>query len=200
MSLLEHPDIRRISEALAAREPALFPDEAIRRAAVALIFRGGPDGEPELLFIRRAEFPGDPWSGQVAFPGGRREEGDRSLVETAVRETREETGIDLTAGGSILGALDEVQPQSVHLPALVVRPFVAVVNEPPALTLTSEVAAVFWLPLRALHDSTSWRDTEVTARGLRMTRRAFHHEGNVIWGITERIVAQLLALLARPDT
>ena len=197
MSILEHPDIIRISEALANKTPTLFHDSEMRRAAVALIFRAGAEGEPELLFIKRAEYPSDPWSGQVAFPGGRREEQDASLEETAIRETMEETGIDVAVGGRILGALDEIQPQSVRLPALVVRPFVAVVNEPPSLTLTSEVAAAFWLPLRSLRELDSWRDTEVTGRGLKMVRRAFHHEGHVIWGITERIIAQLLSLVDR---
>ena len=197
MSILEHPDIIRISEALANKTPALFHDSEMRRAAVALIFRAGTEGEPELLFIKRAEYPSDPWSGQVAFPGGRREEQDASLEETAIRETLEETGIDVAVGGRILGALDEIQPQSVRLPALVVRPFVAVVNEPPSLTLTSEVAAAFWLPLRSLRELDSWRDTEVTGRGLKMIRRAFHHEGHVIWGLTERIIAQLLSLVER---
>lgn len=197
MSVLEHPDIIRIKEALATRTPTRFHDAAMKRAAVALIFRAGAEtgGDPELLFIKRAEYPSDPWSGQVAFPGGRREAQDASLEDTAIRETREETGIDLASGGRIIGELDEIRPQSVRLPALVVRPFVAVVNEPPTLTLTSEVAAAFWLPFRSLRDLDSWRDTEVTGRGLKMIRRAFHHDGHVIWGITERIIAQLLSLI-----
>jgi ADP-ribose pyrophosphatase len=164
MSILEHPDIRLISDALGGRAPNLFADAAMRRAAVAIIFRAGVEGDPELLFIKRAEYEGDPWSGQVAFPGGRREDHDTSLEQTAIRETREETGIDLSAGGRIIGALDEVQPQSVRLPELVVAPFVAVVHGAPELTLTSEVASAFWLPLRSLHVAGSWRDTEVTGR------------------------------------
>ena len=61
--------------------------------------------------------------------------------------------------------------------------------------VAGEVASAFWVPLRSLHDGGLWRDTEVTGKGFRMTRRAFHHEGHVIWGITERIIAQLLSLL-----
>ena len=193
--IADHPDVARLAEALRTREPALESDASLRRAAVALIFRAGPENEPELLFIKRAEYPGDPWSGQIAFPGGRRESLDESLEHTAIRETEEETGIDLRAQGRILGQLDELRPVSVHLPKLVVCPFVAIVHEPPALSLTREVAAAFWLPLRSLRDPASWRDTEVMASGLAMTRRAFHHEGDVIWGITERIVARLLSLL-----
>ena len=197
MSILEHPDIIRIREALSAHSPKLYSDSSMRRAAVAIIFRAGADGEPELLFIKRAEYEGDPWSGQIAFPGGRREEQDASLEETAIRETREETALDIAASGRIIGALDEVQPQSVRLPELVVAPFVAVVNDVPPFTLAGEVASAFWVPLRSLHVGDAWRDTEVSGRGFRMTKRAFHHEGHVIWGLTERIIAQLLALLTR---
>ena len=195
--MLEHPDILRLREALDARTPQLYSDSAMKRAAVAITFRAGEGGEPELLFIKRAEYPGDPWSGQIAFPGGRREAHDSSLEETAIRETREETGLDIGASGQIIGALDEVQPQSVRLPELVVAPFVAVVDEVPPLTLAGEVASAFWVPLQSLHVGDAWRDTEVTGRGYRMTKRAFHHDGHVIWGLTERIIAQLLALLTR---
>lgn len=195
MSILEHPDIQRLQRVLRDRQPTPFADEKMRRAAVALIFRES-GGDPELLFIKRAEYPGDPWSGHVAFPGGRREAHDSSLADTAIRETREEIGIDLSLHGEIIGELDELQPQSIRLPELVVAPFVAVLNEAPAFTLASEVASAFWVPLRALHESDLWRDTEVSGKDFRMTRRAFHHEGHVIWGITERIIAQLLTLLS----
>lgn len=191
-----HPDIGRLRETLSQREPRLFADQAMRRAAVALILRPGSLDEPELLFIKRAEYQGDPWSGQIAFPGGRRETQDDSLQHTAIRETREELGVDLGAHGTVLGMLDELQPQSVHLPALVVCPFVVAVEDLPSLTLSSEVAGAFWLPLKSLRDPASWRETEViAARGARLSRRAYQHEGNVIWGITERIIAQLIDLL-----
>ncbi len=197
MNILEHPDIIRLRNALNARSAQLYSDSAMKRAAVAVTFRAGADGELELLFIKRAEYAGDPWSGQIAFPGGRREAHDLTLEETAIRETREETGLNIAGSGRILGALDEVQPQSVRLPELVVAPFVAVVHNVPPFTLAGEVASAFWVPLHSLHVGDSWRDTEVTGRGYKMTKRAFHYDGHVIWGLTERIVAQLLALLKR---
>lgn len=195
MSILEHPDIKRLQRVLRGRQPTPYADAAMRRAAVALIFRDS-GGDPELLFIKRAEYPGDPWSGHIAFPGGRREAHDFSLADTAIRETREEIGIDLSVHGEIIGELDELQPPSIRLPELVVAPFVAVLHETPAFALAGEVASAFWVPLRSLYESDLWRDTEVTGKDFRMTRRAFHHEGHVIWGITERIIAQLLMLLS----
>lgn len=171
-------------------------EEGVRRAAVALMLRGGEAGSPELLFIKRADYPGDPWSGQVAFPGGREEPGDRSLLETAVRETYEETGIDLVREGVVIGTLDDLRPQTIKLPAVVVRPFVALVARDDPLLLSLEAAESFWVPLDSLRIDEAWRDTPVFARGMQINRRAFHHEGHVIWGMTERILGQFLQLLA----
>ncbi|MDQ6769647.1 MAG: CoA pyrophosphatase [Gemmatimonadota bacterium] len=195
-TLLEHPDIVRLRSALDARKAAAPEnEEGVRRAAVALIFRAGEGGAPELLFIKRAEYPADPWSGQVAFPGGREEAGDVSLADTALRETREETGIDFQRDGMVIGRLDDLRPQTVKLPAIMVRPYVVLLSRVDRLLLSDEVALAFWVPLEALRRAASWTETTVFARGIQMDRRAFRHEGHVIWGMTERILAQLLALL-----
>ena len=196
-TLFEHPEIVKLRSALDAHK-AVGGDneEGTRRAAVALIFRAGDGGAPELLFIKRADYPADPWSGQVAFPGGREETGDANLADTAVRETREETGIDLRRDGTVIGRLDDLCPQTTRLPAIIVRPYVVLLNRADTLLLSHEVALAFWVPLEGLrHDSGSWRETTVLAHGVQMDRRAFHHQGHVIWGMTERILAQLLALV-----
>jgi 8-oxo-dGTP pyrophosphatase MutT (NUDIX family) len=196
-ALLEHPNIAELRAKLEARETvAVEIDQGTRRAAVALVFRAGESGSPELLFIKRAEYPGDPWSGQIAFPGGREEAGDANLAQTAVRETREETGLDLEHNAMILGALNDLRPQTVRLPAIIVRPYVLLIGASPKLALSDEVALAFWIPLDALKRQESWQETAVQARGVQMNRRAFVHEGHIIWGMTERILAQLLALLA----
>src|ERR1700741_4973269 len=98
----------------------------MRLASIALVLRLGSLGEPELLMIKRAEMEGDPWSGHIACPGGRMEPRDRDLEQTAIRETWEETGVDLERHGRILGTLDDIRPRSPHLPPLVIRPFVAI--------------------------------------------------------------------------
>jgi 8-oxo-dGTP pyrophosphatase MutT (NUDIX family) len=195
-SLLEHPDIAVLRANLEARQAvAAEVEQGTRRAAVALIFRAGESGSPELLFIKRAEYPGDPWSGQIALPGGREEAGDVDLAQTAIRETREETALDLERGAMIVGALNDLRPQTVRLPAIIVRPYVILIGDSPALALSDEVALAFWVPLDALKRRESWQDTAVQARGVQMNRRAFMHEGHIIWGMTERILAQLLALI-----
>jgi 8-oxo-dGTP pyrophosphatase MutT (NUDIX family) len=194
--LLAHPDIVKLHSSLESHKAVRAEtEEGVRRAAVALIFRAGESGSPELLFIRRADYPGDPWSGQVAFPGGREETGDANLADTAIRETREETGIDLDQDGTVIGMLDDLRPTTTRLPEIIVRPYVVLLKQVRELLLSDEVAMAFWVPLEALRQGESWRDTTVLARGVQMNRRAFHHQGQVIWGMTERILAQLLALL-----
>jgi len=194
--LLSQPSVVKIRSALASHSPVAADDEeGVRKAAVALIFRLGKDGVLELLFIKRAEYEGDPWSGQIAFPGGRVEPGDASLAETAIRETREETGIDLTREGIIIGTLDDLRPRTVSLPPIMVRPYVALLDRREPLVLSPEVALSFWLPLAAVARTESWHDETVSARGVQINARVFRHEQHVIWGMTERILAQLLELL-----
>ena len=194
--LAAHPDIVRLRAALESRNPvSADAKDGIRRAAVALIIRAAENGTPELLFIKRSEYPADPWSGQIAFPGGREEASDPTLTDTAIRETREETGIDIVRDATVIGTLDDLRPQTVRLPAVIVRPYVVLLNRFEPLVLSDEVALAFWVPLQSLKDASLWRDTTVLARGVQLSMRGFHHEGHVIWGMTERILAQLLALL-----
>lgn len=161
-------------------------------AAVAIALREGDEG-PEALFIHRAEREGDTWSGQIAFPGGRREPSDPHLRATAVRETQEEVGVDLT-DAERLGVLDDMYPRTPVLPPVVVRPFVfGLVNRPP-LTLSNEVQNAFWLSFRALTAPGVLRDVTIQHRGLERVFPAYVLENRTIWGMTERILANLLSL------
>ena len=196
--VLDHREIARIAAILAARPGLELPateDEDVMQAAVALVLRPGEGGELEMLLIKRAEFDGDPWSGQVALPGGRREPADVSLEQTAIRETWEETSIDITRDGRILGALDELSPRTPTARRLTVRPFVAVVVPEIVIVESPEVAAAFWVPLQALRTETAWISAEVNALGHQLTVPAFSHGDYVVWGLTERILRTFLRLV-----
>lgn len=173
-------------------------DEApeARPAAVALILRDGTGGSgAEGLFIKRAERAGDPWSGQIALPGGRREPRDADLLATALRETREETGIDLTAAER-LGVLDDLYPRTPTLPPVVVRPFVFAITDRPVLSYSEEVTEAFWVPLADLQVPSARREVTLTIRGVDRTFPAYVLGDRVIWGMTERILTGFLGLLA----
>lgn len=161
-------------------------------AAVAIALREGPEG-PEALFIHRAERAGDTWSGQIAFPGGRREPGDPQLRATAIRETREEVGVDLT-DAERLGVLDDMYPRTPVLPPVVVRPFVFGVADRPPLTLNDEVQGAFWLSFAALNAPGVQRDVTIRHRDLERVFPAYVLENLTIWGMTERILTNLLSL------
>lgn len=192
--LRTQPRIARLVDALKSREPVEVNDPIARRAAVAIVFRLGPDDEPEVFFIQRAEYDGDPWSGHIAFPGGREEPDDETLADTAIREVFEETGIDLGEAEQV-AALDDFHPITVGLPPVVVRPFVFLAGDTPEPVLSSEVAGCFWVPLSALLDRSVWKDATVLAGDTEISRNAFHHRGYVVWGMTERILSGLLILL-----
>ena len=188
------PDLRNLARIIAAvRAYPPVPaerDEPFWEAAVALVLREREaQGGVELLFITRAIREGDPWSGQVALPGGRRDEGDVDLADTAVRETGEETGLDIRLHGELVGPLDDLRPRTPMLPPVIVRPYVATIVGAPPVVLSDEVAGHFWVPLDALLDPANRRRTRVRTRGaFWMWRDAIHYDGQVIWGLTEIIV------------
>ena len=198
-ALLLHPDVARLVRTLQA-VPGLHaraPVE-VRRAAVALVLRPDEVGGLDLLFIKRAEYEGDPWSGQIAFPGGRQEPHDDTLRETALRETREETGIDVDAHGLVLGTLDELHPRTPVLPPIVVRPYVAIVAPEVALTPSDEVASAFWAPLEALRHPGASFEATVVVRGEEHRVPGVRHLEHVIWGMTERIFRNFLRRFEQP--
>jgi len=196
--VLAHPDVQRLSHALAERPGArLDIPDPMRRAAVAVILRLGGAGALELLLIKRAEFAGDPWSGHVALPGGRRENTDVSATATAIRETMEETAIDLMRDGRLIGALDELQPATPALPPIVIAPFVFVAGSDVRIQPSREVADAFWVPLAALADPDSVREIELQLLTGTRRVRSFGYGAHEIWGLTERILSRLLETLQR---
>ena len=184
-----------VRRALRDHRPQVADAPDARPAAVALVLLEGPQGL-EIILIKRAERGDDPWSGQIALPGGRYEAGDRDLEATAVRETSEETGVDLS-GAERLGALDDLYPRTSLLPPVVVRPFVFALTRRAALVPSDEVQRAFWLPLDRLSEPSVRREVTVTLRGGAHTLPAYLVDDDLIWGMTERILTPFVDLVSQ---
>ena len=163
-------------------------DEQGLRAAVAAVLRPKGD-DAEILFIRRAERDGDPWSGHMAFPGGRRQR-DESLLTTATRETLEEVGLDLTRARPVT-RLPDLLPYTQMPAPIIVTPFVFALSDDPPLTPNEEVAEALWAPL----DSVLRREPAITfhySKGdFTLDLPAIDLEGRIVWGLTYRMIEML---------
>jgi len=151
-------------------------------AAVAMLM-AGEEAALEVCFIRRAVRPGDPWSGQVGFPGGRPDVADAHLRETAERETKEELGLGL-GRAEHLGMLP---PVPIHRGDGAVTPFVYYLGpgDTPLTPDPSEVDRAFWVPIRALVEAQ--RRTVHSWRGLDFPAIRVGDEDDVLWGLTLRV-------------
>ena len=192
-------DIATARRVLAAYQPTVVDAPHARPAAVALLLVPAAHGL-DALFIERAIRAGDPWSGQIALPGGRRDPDDSDLAATAIRETREETGVEL-ADAERLGVLDDLHPSSPLLPPVVVRPYVFTLPRHPDARTSPEVREAFWLPLGAFRAPGAYREITITPPGgTAFSLPAYVIGSRTIWGMTERILTPLLDLLDPPAT
>ncbi len=181
--------LETIRQRLAQHSPAHAKAKpSTRQAAVAVILREWSDG-PQLLFIKRAEKPGDPWSGHMAFPGGHLDPTDHTLHAAAMRETHEEIALDLS-NANYLGSLDHQQasPRGRVLDMLI-APHVFEIDGDPAFRPNYEVEEVVWSNLHSLTNN-SLHDTETKPmagtptvfNGYRLSQRHF------VWGLTYRML------------
>jgi 8-oxo-dGTP pyrophosphatase MutT (NUDIX family) len=208
--------------ALGGFRPRLLADEdGQTRASVAAVLRPGENG-PELLFIHRAEDPLDPWSGHMAFPGGRVDPGDVDPLAAALRETREEVGLDLETVGEEIGRLSDMAAIGRgRLMSMVITPFVFALENSPALAPNHEVAEVVWVPVGFIADESSpalapnhevaevvWvpvgfiadhsnRETMPYQRDELTLEPCYHYRDHLIWGMTLAMVDELLSLVSR---
>jgi 8-oxo-dGTP diphosphatase len=154
-------------------------------AAVAILIREEAD-DYETLLVRRAIVPGDPWSGDIAFPGGKRMRDDRTLRDTVIREVQEETGIDL---GSLtyIGGLPVMF--SSMKPDRDVLPIVYLYEGRPEIRLNPELTAYRWVHLKEL------REGRTTAKIKEWEGEVFKLGEDIIWGLTYRMLNKLLEML-----
>jgi len=157
------------------------------KAAVGVVFKRD-NGVLELLLVKRAEVPGDPWSGDMAFPGGKRGPNDNGLIETVTREVYEETSIDLCSG-HFLGVMDPVGSTAKR--GMTVLPMVFLLDEEPEIRINEELAYHLWTPFQGL----------VNSRGKALVKNrydtdVFHVGDDVVWGLTYRMLERLIGLAA----
>jgi len=189
-------DLRHLIDGLA---PVAFDTaearriEAQRLAAVAVLLRPGADpGQLDVLLMRRAERPDDRWSGQIGLPGGHREPDDADLLETAIRETREEVGADLHACSEPLGRLEAVRAKARGMVlSISIVPFLFRATDDVKLVMGPEAEEAFWFPLHAARKGAL--DSSHTYRGPQANFHmpAWTFEGRVVWGLTYEILSGL---------
>lgn len=192
--------LRHIAERLTQHQPTRVPPSvAPRRAAVAIILRN--EGAVEALYIRRGDHPEDPWSGQMAFPGGHVEEDDDGAIAAAQRETLEEVGIDLSRDAESLGRLDELRAMARGKQlGLAITPTVFVLHRDvvprPA---PDEVAETIWIPLAALANGKHAGTMRYPMAEPSFLLPCWRYEGRTIWGLTYLMTRNLLQLVGVED-
>jgi 8-oxo-dGTP pyrophosphatase MutT (NUDIX family) len=159
-----------------------------RRAAVAVLLHDEPSGL-RVLLMKRAEREGDPWSGHISLPGGGYQASDPDLLATAIRETHEELGIELT-GTRLLGQLAPLHPRTSGPKGIEVTPFVFSTTAAVEPVCGPEALSAFWLPLEVA--ASGALDGTFTYPGTEMVFPSWTYEGHVIWGLTMRILGEVL--------
>ncbi len=198
---LTDPRFRRLRETLlpaveigeaAETDDAAMGDPGRIQAAVAILLREGDD--LEVLLIKRAEAAGDPWSGQMALPGGRKDASDPSLLRTAIRETDEEVSVALDLQGVLLGRLAPTVPGTNRLPPITIVPHVfGVPRDTLARAASPEVDEVHWIPISVLQDPDTEGEVEIHyGDNSSRTFPCWRVGTRVIWGLTYRILRGFL--------
>ncbi|HPG28286.1 MAG TPA: CoA pyrophosphatase [Myxococcota bacterium] len=189
--------IDEVEARLAATSPWLDTGEARMQAAVSLVLRERGN-DLEALFIRRAEFEGDPWSGHIAFPGGRIDPGDAHARAAAERETVEEVGLDLARARRI-GRLSDVLG---HAESIRVSAWVYAIDGDPPLQPNYEIREVFWSPLHHCTDPERQAMREFSylehSMPLPTIRLLEDTRAPVLWGITYKFMDDFMARIGRP--
>lgn len=194
MALNRDLNLTSIAERL-ANYPAQVREPGQRgHAAVALLLKEGATS-PEVLFIIRADNASDPWSGNIAFPGGRLDGPHESPQQAAVRETWEELSLDLQEA-LYLGRLDDLF--GATLPVLV-SCFVYQISGAVSLIPNHEIAATFWAPLSKLLEKDRHQQRNFFYRNKERSHPVvtlLEPEQPLLWGITYRLISSFFGACA----
>jgi 8-oxo-dGTP pyrophosphatase MutT (NUDIX family) len=169
----------------------------LARSAVGLYLGAHLPGGLSVLLIKRADREGDRWSGHMAFPGGRKDRGDRNTLATAKRETMEEVGLDADRHARLIGRLSDIP---THPPlrggAMIITPYVFHLHAPAPLTPNHEVAGVVWVPLPFLADRANREMMRWAPNGVPLQLPCYMYGEHRIWGLSLMMLDELLDALA----
>ncbi len=167
----------------------------VKRSAVALILRQADNGL-EALMIKRAEREGDPWSGHMAFPGGRGEVSDVNNLHTARRETWEEIGLNTDQHTRVLGRLSDIAtPRFRGHHRMVVTPYLFTIDQVPELSPNHEVAEVIWIPLNFLANHNNREQMQWQIKGVDRDIPCYFYNEKRIWGLSLLMLDELVGLI-----
>lgn len=203
MTKKNNPFHYSLSHALLDSKPKkVFARRWLPRSAVVVLSDNDHVEQASILMIQRAKREGDPWSGHMAFPGGRYEKGDRNGLATAKREMHEEVGFNADApehnklNSQVIGRLSDFSPpRRSTIARMVISPYVMKVEQRPQLCINEEVEAALWIPLEYFADPKNRAPMDYSYQGETMQMPCFRYaEEQVIWGITLRMIDELLLI------
>ena len=180
-----HSSQAKLISELSKKLESRFESEGIK-AAVCIILRL-PNDNMEILLVKRAERPGDPWSGQVALPGGKRLPEDGDLMHTVMREVFEETRINLSESARFLGVMKPVK--SIIQPTLRVAPFIFMLLHGTSIKLQEELHSYRWVSINDII-----KNKGALHAGSRR-EESYNLPSYVVWGLTYRILKGFLEIV-----
>jgi 8-oxo-dGTP pyrophosphatase MutT (NUDIX family) len=196
-------DLDSIAGRVAIHQPRAESLRDGRRASVAVVLRsprGDPTVGPEVLIIERASHDSDPWSGQMAFPGGKIDPDDNSARHAAERETSEELALSL-GQDEYLGQLDDVLGINAGIkPGVILSSFVYLLEREPEFSPNEEVAEALWVSLDTFfHPEFALSMPHPRDPGLRVSGvRVGGRQNQVMWGLSLRVINSLFSLAGLP--
>ena len=184
MELARLDHVKTLEELSRLLKPA--GEEHDADASVALLLKA-VDRDLKVLIVKRVENPTDPWSGQMALPGGKRDAKDQNLKQTIIRETLEETNINLLKDCCFLGSMETLR--STLKPEMKILPFIVLLEREIPIKLNEELEGFVWISLEELAQHGG------TAKFSFGEFPAYIVGNNVSWGLTYRILEKLLRFL-----